>query len=62
MNIFNKIERMTDVVFSGKWQAKFYSKLSGIMCAMCFIAAFWNFTYFLLGGMFLVITMAHGEK
>lgn len=43
---------MTDVVFSDECQNKFFKCLFGIMCAICFIAGFWNYAHFLFAGMF----------
>lgn len=50
--IVERIEKMTDVVFSDECQNKFFKCLFGIMCAICFIAGFWNYAHFLFAGMF----------
>lgn len=54
---------MTDVVFSDEWQNKFFTWSFGIMCAICFIAGFWNYAHFLFAGMSGVATyMTYNEK
>ena len=61
--IVERIEKMTDVVFSDEWQNKFFTWSFGIMCAICFIAGFWNYAHFLFAGMFGVAPyMTYNEK
>lgn len=61
--IVERIEKMTDVVFSDEWQNKFFTWSFGIMCAICFIAGFWNYAHFLFAGMFGVATyITYNEK
>lgn len=62
--IVERIEKMSDAVFSDEWQEKFFAWSFGIMCASCFVAGFWNHALFIFAATLAVAAyMAYnGEK
>lgn len=56
--IAERLERASEVVFSEEWQAKFFSRVFGVLGVACLVGALWNAGMLIFVAVCAVMTIA----